>query len=191
MRRRELLMLGSDRNVLGLPVRGASIALQGFGNVGGAAARYLDRMGARLIAVADIEGAILDDDGLDVAHLLSIRDRFGRIDRKRLSPGTRCAPEPAWLEQQVDIMIPAAIGNAIRVDNQAGIRCRLLVEAANNPVTAGDRPTPPITQWPMANYRYASARYFQAAGIPLNADRSRTTNRRSTNVCLPAYRGGI
>src|SRR5438128_501508 len=85
-------------DVLGLPVRGASIALQGFGNVGGAAARYLDRMGARLIAVADIEGAILDDDGLDVAHLLSIRDRFGRIDRKRLSPGTLCALERARRE---------------------------------------------------------------------------------------------
>jgi len=122
--------------VLGLPLRGASVALQGFGNVGGAAARYLDRAGVRLIAVADIEGAILDDDGLDVAHLLSIRDRFGRIDRKRLPTRVRCAPEPAWLERQVDIIIPAAIGNAIRMNNQADVRCQVLVEAANNPVTA-------------------------------------------------------
>ena len=122
--------------VLGLSLRGARVALQGFGNVGGAAARYLDRAGVRLIAVADIEGAILDDDGLDVAHLLSIRDRFGRIDRKRLPARVRCAPEPAWLERQVDIIIPAAIGNAIRMNNQADIRCRVLVEAANNPVTA-------------------------------------------------------
>ncbi|OLD73949.1 MAG: hypothetical protein AUF61_00405 [Chloroflexi bacterium 13_1_20CM_66_33] len=122
--------------VLGLALGGASVALQGFGNVGGAAARYLDRAGVRLIAVADIEGAVLDDDGLDVAHLLSIRDRFGRIDRKRLPARVRCAPEPAWLQQRVDIIIPAAIGNAIRMDNQADIRCKLLVEAANNPVTA-------------------------------------------------------
>jgi len=122
--------------VLGLSLRGARVALQGFGNVGGAAARYLDRAGVRLIAVADIEGAILDDDGLDVAHLLSIRDRFGRIDRKRLPAHVRRAPEPAWLERQVDIIIPAAIGNAIRMNNQADIRCRVLVEAANNPVTA-------------------------------------------------------
>jgi glutamate dehydrogenase (NAD(P)+) len=123
--------------VLGLPLRGATIALQGFGNVGGAVARYLDRAGVRLIAVADIEGAILDENGLDVPHLLAIRDRFGRIDRTRLPASARRAPEPAWLEQPVDIMIPAAIGNAIRADNQAGIRCRLLVEAANNPVTVG------------------------------------------------------
>jgi glutamate dehydrogenase (NAD(P)+) len=86
--------------------------------------------------VADIEGTIVDENGLDVPHLLSIRDRFGRIDRRRLKPGARCEPEPAWLSHPVDIMIPAAIGNAIRADNQAGIDCRLLVEAANNPVTA-------------------------------------------------------
>jgi len=122
-------------DALGLPVRGARVALQGFGNVGGAVARYLDRAGIRLIAVADIDGAILDDDGLDVAHLLSIRDRYGRIDRKRLTARVRCAPEAAWLQQPVDIMIPAAIGNAIRMDNQAAIRCQVLVEAANNPVT--------------------------------------------------------
>jgi glutamate dehydrogenase (NAD(P)+) len=85
--------------------------------------------------VADIEGAILDENGLDVRHLLSIRDRFGRIDRTRLPASAKRAPEPAWLEQPVDILIPAAIGNAIRSDNQGTIRSRLLVEAANNPVT--------------------------------------------------------
>lgn len=123
-------------DVIGLPLAGATVALQGFGNVGGAAARYLDRAGVRITAVADIEGAIFDPNGLDVPHLLAIRDRFGHIDRKRLAPGARCAPEPAWLEQQVEIVIPAAVGNAIRADNHAGVRCRLLVEAANNPVTA-------------------------------------------------------
>jgi glutamate dehydrogenase (NAD(P)+) len=86
--------------------------------------------------VADIEGTIVDENGLDVPHLLSIRDRFGRVDRRRLKPGARCEPEPAWLIHPVDIMIPAAIGNAIHADNQASINCRLLVEAANNPVTA-------------------------------------------------------
>jgi glutamate dehydrogenase (NAD(P)+) len=121
--------------VLGIELRNARIALQGFGNVGGAAARYLDRAGARVVVVADIEGAIHAPDGLDIPHLLSIRDRFGHIDRARLKPGTRCAPEPAWLEEEVEIVVPAAIGNAIRADNQAGIRCRLLVEGANNPVT--------------------------------------------------------
>ena len=122
-------------DVIGLSLEGATVALQGFGNVGGAAARYLDRAGVRIVAVADIEGAILDGDGLDVPRLLAIRDRFGHIDRSRLPAGARCAPEPAWLEQGVDIVIPAAVGNAIRADNQVAIECRLLVEAANNPVT--------------------------------------------------------
>jgi glutamate dehydrogenase (NAD(P)+) len=129
----ECTMEASD--VLGLPLKGATVALQGFGNVGGAAARFLDRAGARITVVADIEGTIVDENGLDVPHLLSIRDRFGRIDRKRLKPGTRREREPAWLGHPVDIMIPAAIGNAIRADNQEAINCRLLVEAANNPVT--------------------------------------------------------
>src|SRR3981081_3172356 len=62
--------------VLGLPLRGATLALQGFGNVGGAAARYLDRAGVRVVAVADIEGAILDENGLNVPPLLAMRDRF-------------------------------------------------------------------------------------------------------------------
>ncbi|HVH65205.1 MAG TPA: Glu/Leu/Phe/Val dehydrogenase dimerization domain-containing protein [Candidatus Acidoferrum sp.] len=122
-------------DVIGLPLKGATLALQGFGNVGGAAARYLDRAGVRLVVVADIEGAIIDENGLDIPRLLSIRDRYGRIDRSRLPVGARRVGEPAWLEQRVDIMIPAAIGNAIRADNQAGIEGRLLVEAANNPIT--------------------------------------------------------
>jgi glutamate dehydrogenase (NAD(P)+) len=121
--------------LLGLELEGATLALQGFGNVGGAAARYLDRAGVRLVAVADIEGAVIDEAGLDVPQLLAIRDRLGHIDRTRLPQRARLAPEPAWLEQQVDIVIPAAIGNAIRADNHLAVDCRLLVEGANNPVT--------------------------------------------------------
>jgi glutamate dehydrogenase (NAD(P)+) len=123
-------------DVIGLSLQGARLAMQGFGNVGGAAARYLDRVGIKLVAVADIEGAIIDEQGLDIQHLLSIRDRLGHIDRSRLRRGVRLAPEVDWLTSEVEIVIPAAIGNAIRADNQAGIRCRLLVEAANNPLTA-------------------------------------------------------
>src|SRR5207237_9699586 len=105
-------------DVMGLSLEGATVALQGFGNVGGAAARYLDRAGVRIVAVADIEGAILDGDGLDVPRLLAIRDRFRHSHRSRLPAAARRATEPAWLEQEVDIVIPAAVGNAIRTDNQ-------------------------------------------------------------------------
>ncbi len=122
---------------IGLDIRDATVSLQGFGNVGGAAARYLHRAGARFVAVADIEGTITNDAGLDIPLLLSIRDRFGHIDRGRLSRQMRQALEPAWLTQAVDILIPAAIGGAIHEGNQAGVRCRLLPEGANNPVSAG------------------------------------------------------
>jgi glutamate dehydrogenase (NAD(P)+) len=121
---------------MGLGIRGATVSMQGFGNVGGAAARYLHRAGARFVAVADIEGTVIDEAGLDVPLLLSIRDRFGHIDRSRLPRQMRQAPEPEWLQQPVDIVIPAAIGGAIHEGNQMGVRSRLLVEGANNPVTA-------------------------------------------------------
>ena len=120
---------------LGLEVRGATVALQGFGNVGGAAARYLDRAGARIVVIADIQGALVDEAGLDIPRLLEVRDRFGRIDRSRLPARVTRAPEAAWLERSAQIVIPAAIGNAIRSDNQGSISTQLLVEAANNPVT--------------------------------------------------------
>lgn len=121
--------------VRGIELDGATLALQGFGNVGGAAARYLDRAGVRLVVVADIEGAIVDEQGLDVPGLLAIRDRFGHIDRGRLPRTARCLPEASWLDQAVDIMVPAAIGGAIHEGNLGPIDCRLLVEAANNPLT--------------------------------------------------------
>lgn len=121
--------------VLGIKVRGASVALQGFGNVGGAAARYLDRAGARIVVIADIEGALVAEAGLDIPLLLEARDRFGRIDRSRVPASVKRATEAAWLEQSAEIVIPAAIGGAVRADNQASIRTKLLVEAANNPVT--------------------------------------------------------
>jgi len=121
--------------VLDIDVRGASVALQGFGNVGGAAARYLQRAGARIVVIADIEGALVDLSGLDIPLLLRARDRFGRIDRSRLPPRVKRATEAAWLEQSAKIVIPAAMGGAIRADNQGAISAQLLVEAANNPVT--------------------------------------------------------
>lgn len=112
-----------------------TVSLQGFGNVGGAAARYLHAAGARVVAVADVEGAVLCPEGLDIPAMLAARDRFGTINRAALPRTARLAPEAAWLGVRCDLLIPAAIGGAIRADNQAEVDCRLLVEAANNPVT--------------------------------------------------------
>jgi glutamate dehydrogenase (NAD(P)+) len=123
--------------VLGISIVGARVALQGFGNVGGAAARYLDRAGARFVVIADIEGSLLAEGGLDIPLLLKARDRFGRIDRSLLPPAVERGPERQWLEQAADIIIPAAIGGAIGAKNQQSVRGQLLVEAANNPVTPG------------------------------------------------------
>jgi glutamate dehydrogenase (NAD(P)+) len=121
--------------VIGLNIRKARVALQGFGNVGGAAARYLERSGAIFVAIADVDGAVIAEEGLDVPDMLERRDRYGRIDRSALPRGARLGAEPEWLSSPVDIVIPAAIGNAITDQNAPAISARLLVEAANNPVS--------------------------------------------------------
>lgn len=122
-------------HTLGMDIRGATVSLQGFGNVGGAAARYLHAAGARFLAIADVEGTVCDGGGLDVMAMLQARDRFGRINRSALPATARRGREDAWLDQEADIMIPAAIGGAIQAHNQQRVRTKLLVEAANNPVS--------------------------------------------------------
>jgi glutamate dehydrogenase (NAD(P)+) len=124
-------------SVLGMEVRGMRVCVQGFGNVGGAAARYLHAAGARLTSIADVEGTVCDPAGLDVVAMLAARDRYGRIDRSPLPPRTSTGPPDAWRSQPVEMLIPAAIGGAIDEGNQDQVDCRLLVEAANNPLTPG------------------------------------------------------
>jgi glutamate dehydrogenase (NAD(P)+) len=121
--------------VIGLDITRATVAMQGFGNVGGAAARYLERAGAKFVAIADVEGAVMAKEGLDIPRLLQTRDRYGRMDRKSLGNQARLRPESEWLSIPVDIVIPAAIGHAITEENVDNVRASLLVEAANNPLT--------------------------------------------------------
>lgn len=120
----------------GVPYAGTRVAVQGLGTMGGATARFLSRAGLEIVAVADVKGTIACPDGLDVESLLAARDPFGTVDRAALRPGDRELPGDAWLSADAEILVPAAVSYAIDAANQARIKARWVVEAANMPVLA-------------------------------------------------------
>ena len=112
-----------------------TVAIQGVGTMGGAAAYYLYEAGMKVTTVADAAGTLHCADGLDVPALLELRDGFGEIDRSRLPEGIEQLPRTAILSADVDILVPAAISYAITPDNSFDIRARIIVEAANAATT--------------------------------------------------------
>ncbi|MGW7823115.1 Glu/Leu/Phe/Val dehydrogenase dimerization domain-containing protein [Streptomyces puniciscabiei] len=128
----ESVLAALDRAAV--PYRGTRVAVQGFGTMGGATARFLARAGLTVVAVADIKGTIAHPAGLDVETLLAARDAYGTVDRRVLRPGDRELPGDAWLSADAEVLVPAAVSYAIDAADQARIRARWIVEAANMPV---------------------------------------------------------
>lgn len=117
----------------GLDPSTATAVVQGFGSIGGAAARYLAGAGVRVIAVADREGLITNDAGLDVEALLRGRDGLGVIDRSVLRPTDATAATEQWLDLPCDLLVPAAMSYVIGPDDVARIDAKVVVEGANMP----------------------------------------------------------
>ena len=113
-----------------------SVAIQGYGNVGGSAATLLSQMGCKILAVGDISGGLYHPRGLDVAD---INRHVATHPRKLLegytAPGVEQISNPELLTSDVDVLIPAALEHQIRVDNAPQIRARMIVEGANGPTT--------------------------------------------------------
>jgi glutamate dehydrogenase (NAD(P)+) len=119
-------------DAIDLPGDCRTVAIQGFGLVGRAVATDLSAQGYQVLAVADRYGTVTAKDGLDVTTLLAATDSAGSIDRSRLPAGAECASEPdAWLDADVDILVLAAGGDAVRGDNVERVRARILVEGGN------------------------------------------------------------
>jgi glutamate dehydrogenase (NAD(P)+) len=126
-------------------VKGATLSVQGFGNVGAGTARHLVSKGAVLKAVADEKGTVLNRDGLDIDDLLGACDERGVIQRDKLESPAELLPGEAWLEADVDVLVPAAIPDAINESNADTVKARSVVEAANIPVTS---PAASPCSWP-------------------------------------------
>ena len=112
-------------------LEGATVAIQGFGNVGGYAALFLSKMGAKIVAVSDYSGCLVDDNGLDVQGLLDCVEKHACVIKH---PGKRIDREDL-IFQEADILIPAALENQIHKDNAGKIKAKMIFEAANGPTT--------------------------------------------------------
>ena len=117
---------------VGMELDGARIAVQGFGNVGEAAARILAGMGARIVAVTDIGGGVQNPDGLDVVQLKRHLEETGSIAG---APRTRPIDNVELLAMDVDVLVLAALEGQLTGDNAADVRARIVAEGANGPTT--------------------------------------------------------
>jgi glutamate dehydrogenase (NAD(P)+) len=117
---------------LGFDINGATIAVQGFGNVGAVSAQLLADIGARIVAVTDWKGGVCNPKGLDVAKLSEYVQRHKTVDGF-------AGGEPLTNEQlftlDVDVLIPAALENQITMENAPAIRAKAVIEGANGPTT--------------------------------------------------------
>ena len=115
---------------IGLSVEGATVAVQGFGNVGEATARLLAGSGVRVIAVTDVGGGAYDPDGLDVAELARRFRAYGTVAG---SPGTRLIDNETLFGLDVDILVLAALEGQITSANAERVTARIVAEGANGP----------------------------------------------------------
>ena len=133
---REACRFKDDMERLGMTtgLAGKRVIVQGLGNVGYHAAKYLQEGGAVLVGLAEYEGAIYDENGLDLEEVVAHRKETGSIldfkNAQNIKNSSEC------LEMPCDILVPAALENQITEDNAAKIKAKIVAEAANGPVTA-------------------------------------------------------
>ena len=118
---------------LGTDVADATVAVQGYGNAGAIAARLLDERGATVVAVSDSSGAVHSDEGLDAATVKDHKNETGSVVDYADADAELSNKELLTLD--VDLLIPAALENAIDADIAEAVAANVIVEAANGPLT--------------------------------------------------------
>jgi glutamate dehydrogenase/leucine dehydrogenase len=117
---------------LGIPVKGARVVVQGFGNAGSIAAHLLDSAQAVVITASDSTVAVYNRHGLDIPKLIMHKERTGSL---RGFPGAEVITPEELLAMDCEILVPAALENAITEENAHTIHTLIVAEAANGPVT--------------------------------------------------------
>ena len=118
--------------VLSVPIKGARVAIQGFGNAGSIAATLLAAEGATIVAVSDSSGGIANPKGLDPAKVIAWKGEHGTVVG---FPQSEEVSNAEVLETDCDVLVPAALENQITAQNAPRIRARIVAEAANGPTT--------------------------------------------------------
>ena len=115
-----------------IPLNNSKVVIQGFGNVGSYAAKFLHEYGCKIIAVSDVSGGLYDPNGLDIPSLFDYNYEHRTING--FDQGKKISNDEL-LALECDFLIPAALGSAINETNVDSLNCKVIIEAANGPVT--------------------------------------------------------
>src|SRR5262249_52718002 len=135
-------------------IAGTTFAIQGYGNVGGHTARFLHKLGGKILAVSDAYGAVINPEGIDIPAL----DKHVAGNRKVVGfKGGDASTNEQLLTMPVDVLIPAALGGVFDANTAKAVQARLIVEAANSPT------------WPEADESFGARRIVVVPDILANA----------------------
>lgn len=115
---------------IGLKLKGAKVVIQGYGNAGTFTAEYLEKMGAKIIAVSDTKGSIINLNGLDSKKVLEFKNKTGSVVGY---PGSKKISTEQLLTTKCDVLVPAALENQINAAIAKKLQCKIIAEAANGP----------------------------------------------------------
>jgi glutamate dehydrogenase (NAD(P)+) len=115
-----------------ISLKGATFAVQGFGNAGSNFAEILQTYGAKLMGASDSKGSIMSKSGMDADRLIAYKEKTGSVVG---FPGSQTISDRELLQMDVDILSPAALENAILPDTAKGIKAKIITECANGPTT--------------------------------------------------------
>lgn len=118
--------------VKGIPLKGATMSVQGYGNAGSNFAMIMQEMGAKLIATSDSKGGIYNKGGLDARAVLAFKEKTGTVVG---FPGAKDISNEEVLQTECDVLCPAALENSITGDVAKGVRAKIITECANGPTT--------------------------------------------------------
>ncbi len=117
----------------GIPVKGAKVSIQGYGNAGSIAARLFSEQGAIIVSVSDSQGSIINSKGLDIAEVNKVKAETKTVVNYKDADRTKDTKAP--LTVPCDVLIPAALENQITAENADHVKAKIVAEAANGPTT--------------------------------------------------------
>ncbi|MBU0530781.1 MAG: Glu/Leu/Phe/Val dehydrogenase, partial [Nanoarchaeota archaeon] len=116
---------------IGLDLKKATVAIEGFGNVGSFAAKFLSEHGAKIVAASDSKGCLYNPKGLDIGKLIEVKEKTMSVSN--YNPGEKLARGDIFI-LDVDILIPAALPNVINKHNYEDVKTKIIAEGANIPI---------------------------------------------------------